>query len=106
MHYGLDAQGRPISHIRTMAMHTQNLRADARYDGRVQAQQGGLIYDDGLRLRPDPRQLHFGFPSVSMALRYHHSNHDQACRNSPTLRLDSDDTGCCFTTNPCAAFRT
>src|SRR3954470_20102665 len=30
MPYGLDAQGRPIFLISTMAMHTQNLRADPR----------------------------------------------------------------------------
>src|SRR2546428_9810138 len=30
MPYGLDDHGRPIFLIRTMAMHTQNLRADAR----------------------------------------------------------------------------
>src|ERR1700693_5708381 len=30
MPYGLDGQGRPIFLISTMAMHTQNLRADAR----------------------------------------------------------------------------
>ena len=30
MPYGLDEQGRPIFLISTMAMHTQNLKADAR----------------------------------------------------------------------------
>jgi len=30
MPYGLDAQGRPIFLISTMAMHTQNLQADSR----------------------------------------------------------------------------
>jgi putative heme iron utilization protein len=30
MPYGLDNQGRPIFLISTMAMHTQNLRADPR----------------------------------------------------------------------------
>src|ERR1700758_4579788 len=41
MPYGLDQRGRPIFLISTMAMHTQNLQADARASLLVTEQDGG-----------------------------------------------------------------